>query len=130
MAGRCGPGFLLYVAAHREDTQANASKLADRVFGMRVFPDAEGKMNLALRDLEPSLQPRVLAISNFTLYGDATQRRPSFVAAAPYEAGKSLFEAFVEALRGFGVVVETGVFGAEMEVESTNLGPITVIADA
>jgi len=114
------------VAAHRDDTEANADKLADRVAGLRIFSDAEGKMNLSLADVEGS----VLAISNFTLYGDATKnRRPSFIESAPYAAGERLYEAFVTALVKRGVPVETGVFGAHMDVSLVNDGPVTIVLD-
>lgn len=124
--GRCGVGLLVLVAAHRDDTEANADKLADRVAGLRIFSDAEGKMNLSLADVEGS----VLAISNFTLYGDATKnRRPSFIGSAPYADGERLYEAFVAALARRGVPVETGVFGAHMDVSLVNDGPVTIVLD-
>lgn len=125
--GRCGVGLMVLVAAHREDTEANADKLADRVAGLRIFGDAEGKMNLSLSDVEGS----VLAISNFTLYGDAMKsRRPSFIESAAYADGERLFEAFVFSLQKRGVPVETGVFGAHMEVSLVNDGPVTIVLDA
>lgn len=124
--GRCGVGLLVLVAAHRDDTEANADKMADRVAGLRIFGDAEGKMNLSLADVEGS----VLAISNFTLYGDATKnRRPSFIEAAGYADGERLFEAFVAALVRRGVPVATGVFGAHMDVSLVNDGPVTIVLD-
>lgn len=134
VVGSCGRGFLVLAAAGRDDTVENAKKMADRVWGMRVFPDAEGKMNLNLRDFE-ALTPQggegnILAVSNFTVYGDASQRRPSFGAAAPYEAGEVLFEAFVAELRSLGARVQTGVFGADMQVELLNDGPVTLVAEA
>ncbi|HRI42731.1 MAG TPA: D-aminoacyl-tRNA deacylase [Fimbriimonadaceae bacterium] len=130
VVGRCGPGLVVLAAAHRNDDESNAVKLADRVHGLRVFADAEGKMNLGLADFPPTDEPRVLAISNFTLYGDcAKSRRPSFVDAAPYEQGERLFFRFVEALRGHGVEVATGVFGAMMLVIIENDGPVTLLVD-
>lgn len=124
--GRCGVGLLVLVAAHRDDTEANADKLADRVAGLRIFSDSEGKMNLSLADVEGS----VLAISNFTLYGDATKnRRPSFIDSAPYADGERLYEAFIAALARRGVPVETGVFGAHMDVSLVNDGPVTIVLD-
>jgi D-tyrosyl-tRNA(Tyr) deacylase len=74
-------------------------------------------------------RPGVLAVSNFTVYGDASQRRPSFVAAAPYERGEELFDAFVAALRALGVLTQTGTFGADMKVTLTNDGPVTIVVD-
>lgn len=130
VVGQCLKGLLVLAAAHRDDTERNAEALADRVLGMRIFPDAEGKMNLSLRDLRAAGEAvGILAVSNFTVYGDPSQRRPSFVAAAPYDEGKRLFEAFVEGLRGLGCPVETGVFGADMQVELVNDGPVTLIAE-
>ncbi len=134
VVGSCGPGFLVLVAAGREDTESEARKLADRVVGMRVFPDAEGKMNLNLRDFEADKgglnAANVLAVSNFTVYGDATQRRPSFTAAAGYETGKALFETFVAELGRLGARVATGAFGEHMGVELLNDGPVTLVAEA
>lgn len=126
VVGRCGVGLLVLVAAHRDDTEANADKMADRVAGLRIFGDAEGKMNLSLADVEGS----VLAISNFTLYGDATKnRRPSFTESAAYADGERLYEAFVAGLQRRGVPVETGVFGAHMDVSLVNDGPVTIVLD-
>lgn len=130
--GRCGPGFVALVAAGREDTVQAAQKMADRLWGMRVFPDAEGKMNLNLGDFEsghPSSEPNILAVSNFTVLGDASQRRPSFGAAAGYDDGKLLFEQFVEALLNLGARVSTGVFGADMIVQIENDGPVTLVLE-
>lgn len=130
VVGTCGQGFVVLVGAHRDDTAGAAVKLADRVWGMRVFSDAEGKMNLALKDLPKDRRVGILAVSNFTLYGDPSKnRRPSFVQSAPYDQGKELFDRFVEELRGLGCEVETGVFGAHMTVESVCDGPVTLIVD-
>lgn len=126
MVGSCGVGLLVLVAAHREDTASNAAKLADRVKGLRIFNDGEGKMNLALADVGGS----VLAVSNFTVYGETSKnRRPSFISSAPYEEGERLFDAFVASLRGLGVEVQTGIFGAHMDVTLVNDGPVTVIVE-
>lgn len=137
-----GVGLLALVGAHKDDTDQNAKKLADRVAGVRIFNDADGKMNLSLSQLpvhrsaiapppdsHSSAPPSVLAVSNFTVYGDPSQRRPSFVAAAPYDRGKELFDAFVAHLRSLGVQVQTGVFGADMQVSLTNDGPVTLVVD-
>ena len=129
IVGRCGRGLLVLVAAHRDDTEANAAKMADRIAKLRIFNDSEGRTNLALGDLEPS--GSVLAVSNFTVYGEtAKNRRPSFIESAPFERGKELYEQFLAALRALGVEVESGVFGAMMDVELVNDGPVTVILDA
>lgn len=131
--GRCGPGLLLLVGVHRDDTEANAAKLADRVLGMRIFNDPEGKMNLAIRDFplpEGGFELEILAVSNFTVYGDAKGRRPSFTASAPFEAGRALFDRFVAELRTGGAAVQTGEFGADMRVSLVNDGPVTLVVDA
>lgn len=126
--GRCGPGLVVLVAAHRHDTEREAAKMADRVAKVRIFNDGEGKMNLALGDLDPP--GSVLAVSNFTVYGEtAKNRRPSFIESAPYDAGNELYKSFLTALRGLGVHVETGIFGAHMDVELVNDGPVTVILE-
>jgi len=128
--GSCGRGYVLLVAAHKDDTEANAKKLAEKISTLRVFNDADGKMNIALADLPAQEEPQVLAVSNFTVYGDAAgQRRPSFVQAAPYAEGERLFHAFVKHLRGLGVRTETGEFGADMQVELVNDGPVTLILE-
>lgn len=133
IVGQCGPGFVLLVAAGKFDTDSNAAKLADRIWGMRVFNDAEGRINLNLADYEQGsdkTKPNILAVSNFTIYGDATQRRPSFGAAAPYQEGERLFNVFVDELRKLGARAETGVFGADMQVELCNDGPVTLVVEA
>ncbi len=126
VVGRCEVGLVVLAAAHRNDTTENARKLADRVAGLRIFNDEAGKMNLALADVGGS----VLAVSNFTVYGDAAKsRRPSFMASAPYEEGEARFAEFIAALRALGVTVETGVFGADMQVDLVNDGPVTLIVE-
>ena len=130
IVGRCDKGLLVLIAAHREDTEQNAAKMADRVFGLRIFNDEAGKMNLSLKELLESQPMGVLAVSNFTLYGEtAKNRRPSFIESAPYEQGELLFDAFVREIRALGCPVETGIFGAHMDVELVNDGPVTVILD-
>jgi D-tyrosyl-tRNA(Tyr) deacylase len=121
----------VYVGAARTDTAHDAAKVADRVYGMRIFADEGGKMNLSLAQRQgAAVGPEVLAVSNFTLLGDPSQRRPSFAAAAPFEEGRALFEAFVQALRDLGASVETGVFGADMQVFSQADGPVTLVVGA
>lgn len=128
--GQCGRGLLVLVAAHRDDTETQAQKLADKVVGLRIFNDPEGKMNLALRDLEETEDSEILVISNFTLYGDALKsRRPSFVESAGYDKGEALFNHFFESLRALNPRVEKGIFGADMKVELLNDGPVTLIID-
>ena len=128
VVGQCAHGLILLVGVHKNDTEAEAKKLAEKIAGLRIFNDAEGKMNLSLKDIEP--QGQVLAISNFTVYGDSRkQRRPSFMESAPFESGKVLFEQFVLNLKNEGVQVETGVFGANMQVSLVNDGPVTIVLD-
>lgn len=130
VVGECGPGLLVLVAAAKGDRPAEAAKLADRVAGLRIFSDSDGKMNLSMSDLPESPEAGVLAISNFTLYGDAlSSRRPSFVRAANYDDGEALFNVFVTELRKLVPNLNTGVFGADMQVELQNDGPVTLIID-
>lgn len=129
VVGKVGRGLVVMVAAHREDANANAEKMADRIWGLRIFGDEEGKMNRSLRELEPG-EAGALVISNFTIYGETSKnRRPSFVESAPFEQGSELVERLVGSLRSLGCPVETGRFGAHMEVELVNDGPVTVILD-
>jgi D-tyrosyl-tRNA(Tyr) deacylase len=124
--GRIDRGFCLLLGITHGDTAAEADWLADKVAGLRLFSDAEGRMNLGLADVGGS----VLAVSQFTLYGDASKgRRPSFIAAARPEEAEPLYQAFIAALRARGLAVETGEFGAAMLVEIQNDGPVTLILE-
>ena len=108
-------------------TPATAAAMAEKIVHLRIFNDENDKMNRSLIDTCGS----ILAVSQFTLYGDARgQRRPSFIAAAPPEKGKALYEEFVAALKALGVKVQTGVFQAHMSVELTNDGPVTLLLDS
>ena len=123
VTGRIDRGFLLLVGFTHDDDEARLAWMADKVIGLRLFTDAEGKMNLPLADVDGAL----LVVSQFTLYGDASQgRRPSFIGAARPEKAEPLYLKFVELLRERGVRVETGEFGAMMEVELINDGPVTL----
>jgi D-aminoacyl-tRNA deacylase len=125
--GEIGGGLVVLIAVGREDTPAVAASMAEKVANLRIFADAEGKMNRSLLDTGGA----ALVVSQFTLYGDARgQRRPSFIQAAPPELGKSLYEEFTRALVGMGVRVETGVFQAHMSVEIVNDGPVTILLDS
>ncbi|MDX2065866.1 MAG: D-aminoacyl-tRNA deacylase [Fimbriimonadaceae bacterium] len=127
--GAIPAGLMVLVAVHRDDRLDSAAKLARKVATLRILADEAGKMNRSLADL-PAEKRHVLAISNFTLYGDARKnRRPSFMLSAPYDAGRAGYEAFVEALRAEGVSVATGEFGADMQVSLVNDGPVTLIMD-
>lgn len=121
--GRVGRGLVLLVGFTHTDDDEQITWMADKVIGLRVFADGEDKMNLSLADVGGGL----LAISQFTLYGDAVKgRRPSFVDAARPERALSLYERFVAMLRERGIHTETGEFGAVMEVELVNDGPVTL----
>jgi D-aminoacyl-tRNA deacylase len=125
-AGAIGRGFCLLVGLTHGDTDATVDWMAEKVTGLRLFPDAEGKMNLGLDEVGGG----VLVISQFTLYGDAAKgRRPSFIAAARPETAIPLYQRFVGALRGRGLEVATGEFGADMQVEIHNDGPVTLILE-
>jgi D-aminoacyl-tRNA deacylase len=125
--GSIGPGLLVLVAAGAADGDAEAAWLAGKVARLRVFADDAGKMNLSVSDVRGG----VLAVSQFTLYGDVSRgNRPGFTAAAPPESGERLVDRFVEELRALGVAVETGRFGAHMEVSLVNDGPVTIWIDS
>ena len=125
-AGAIGRGFCLLVGLTHGDTEATVDWMAEKVAGLRLFSDAEGKMNLGLDEVGGG----VLVISQFTLYGDAAKgRRPSFVDAARPEQAIPLYQRFVAALRGRGLEVATGEFGADMQVEIHNDGPVTLILE-
>ena len=128
--GQIGVGFVVLVGFAPSDSEDTLAWMADKLLGLRVFGDAEGKMNLALTDVGGG----VLVVSQFTLYGDVKKgRRPSFVDAAPPELAVPLYERFVALMRergaGSGVQVATGAFGAMMEVELVNDGPVTLILE-
>ena len=126
VVARIGPGFLLLVGAGREDLDAEPERLADKIASLRVFADAEGKMNLALADVDGE----VLVVSQFTLYGDVRKgRRPSWTGAADPGSAAERVEAFARALEARGLKVGRGVFGAHMEVELLNDGPVTLVLD-
>jgi len=125
--GRIGRGLLLLVGFGRDDDMDQITWMADKVLGLRIFADDEGKMNRSLAEAAGDL----LVVSQFTLYGDASKgRRPSFVAAAAPEEAEALYQRFVAELRGRSQCdVETGVFGAMMDVDSVNDGPVTLLLE-
>jgi D-tyrosyl-tRNA(Tyr) deacylase len=126
VTGAIDGGFCLLVGFTHGDTPAEVEWMAEKVVGLRVFSDAEGKMNLALADMGGA----VLVISQFTLYGEVAKgRRPSFIDAARPDVAIPLYEAFLRALRGKGVRVESGEFGADMLVEIHNDGPVTLVLE-
>ena len=123
VTGRIGRGYLLLVGLTHADTEATLAWMADKVIGLRLFADAEEKLNLSLADVGGAL----LVVSQFTLYGNAEKgRRPSFIDAARPEVAVPLYERFIAMLRERGAQVETGEFGAMMDVELVNDGPVTL----
>ncbi|MBQ9509278.1 MAG: D-tyrosyl-tRNA(Tyr) deacylase [Bacteroidales bacterium] len=126
--GRIGTGFVVLVGITHNDTREDAEFLAKKVAGMRVFEDTEGKMNLSLAEVGG----QILSISQFTLYGNARKgNRPSFIEAARPEVAEPLYEYFNQVLREqYGLHVETGRFGANMQVDFVNDGPETIIVDS
>jgi D-tyrosyl-tRNA(Tyr) deacylase len=123
IVGEIGPGLLVYLGAGTNDGERQADDLARRIVNARIFADDAGKMNRSLLDVGGEL----LAIPQFTLLGDTGQRRPSFVAALEPVAAKALYERFVKNVRAEARRVASGVFGAHMEVESVNDGPVTLL---
>src|SRR5262249_51521046 len=127
IAGEIGHGLLVLLAVGQGDTAADADYLADKTIGLRVFEDADDKMNLSVTDANGSL----LVISQFTLYGDVRRgKRPSFDAAAPPQQARELYEYFVEKIRAAGLRCETGRFQEMMDVELVNKGPVTILLDS
>ena len=127
VTGEIADGLVVLLGVGRDDTSAIATGMAEKISNLRIFEDDQRKMNRSLVEVKGS----VLVLSQFTLYGDARgQRRPSFVAAAPPEQAKKLYEEFAETLRKLGITVAAGVFGAMMSVELVNEGPVTILLDS
>ena len=123
--GQIGQGFLVLLGVHTGDTAAEAEKIADKICGLRIFEDENGKMNLA----PDKVGAQLLIVSQFTLYADCRSRRPGFTAAARPEAAIPLYELCIQRCRERGFQVETGEFGADMLVASVNDGPVTILLD-
>ena len=123
--GKIGKGFLILLGVGTEDTEKEAEKMCDKVCGLRIFEDENGKMNINPTDAGAEF----LIISQFTLYADTSSRRPGFTKAARPDVAVPLYEKFIELCRGRGFHCETGIFGAEMMVESINDGPLTILLD-
>ena len=124
--GEIGVGFLVLLGVHVSDTEETAKKIADKICGLRIFEDNEGKMNVNPTDAGASL----LIVSQFTLYADCKKRRPGFTEAARPETAIPLYELVIKECRDRGFRVDTGVFGADMQVSSVNDGPVTIILDS
>lgn len=121
-----GNGFMVLLGVHTNDTKEIAVKIADKICGLRVFEDENGKMNVNPKDAGA----QILIVSQFTLYADCRSRRPGFTDAAKPEISNPLYELVVEECRNRGFEVKTGVFGADMKVESINDGPVTILLDS
>lgn len=127
VVGEIGAGLLVLLGVSKTDNEAAAAYLAEKIIGLRIFEDAEGKMNLSVQDSGGA----VLVVSQFTLYGDVRRgKRPSFDAAARPEEAKRLYEYFVGKIRAAGLRCETGQFQAMMEVDLVNSGPVTILLDS
>ena len=127
VSGEIGRGLLVLLGVGHGDTEADAAYLAEKVAGLRIFEDSDGKMNRSVIEVGGS----VLAVSQFTLYGDARKgKRPSFDAAAPPVDARRLYERFVEGVRAAGLLCETGRFQEMMQVELVNEGPVTILLDS
>src|SRR5499425_683305 len=127
ITGEIGSGLMILLGVGKGDSSAVAISLAEKTANLRIFEDAQQKMNLSLLDVKGS----ALVVSQFTLYGDARgQRRPSFIKAASPEMAKALYDEFCDALRKLGVRVGTGIFQAMMSVELVNEGPVTILLDS
>ncbi len=125
LVSKIGQGFLVLLGVHKEDTEANAKKIADKICGLRVFEDENGKMNLG----PAAVGAELLIVSQFTLLADTSSRRPGFSNAASGVLATGLYEKVVELCRENGFSVQTGVFGADMQVMSINDGPVTIVLD-
>jgi D-tyrosyl-tRNA(Tyr) deacylase len=127
IVGEIGPGLLVLLGVSKTDSEAAADYLVEKITGLRIFEDTEGKMNLSVHDTGGA----VLVVSQFTLYGDVRRgKRPSFDAAARPEEAKRLYEYFVAKVWAAGLRCETGQFQAMMEVELVNSGPVTILLDS
>lgn len=127
IVGKIGPGLLVLLGVGKGDSEAVADYLADKILGLRIFEDGDGKMNLSVQDA----QGEVLVVSQFTLYGDVRRgRRPSFDNAARPDEANRLYQYFVEKICASGLRCETGVFQAMMDVELVNQGPVTILVDS
>jgi len=127
IVGKIGPGLLVLLGVGKSDTVADADYLAAKITGLRIFEDENGKMNLSLVNIDGA----ILAVSQFTLYGDVRKgKRPSFDDAAPPQLANQLYEYFVEKIRDAGIPCETGRFQTMMKVELVNDGPVTILLDS
>ncbi len=126
IVGQIGQGLLLFLGVGQEDTEAQVKILVDKIVYLRIFGDSDGKMNRSLLDI----QGAILVVSQFTLYANVERgRRPSFIQAAPPELAKALYERSQEAFAAYGLSVASGIFGATMQIQLCNEGPVTIWLD-
>lgn len=127
IVGKIEKGILLFLGIGEGDEGKDLKYLVDKVLGLRIFPDEEGKMNLSLEDIEG----QILIISQFTLYGDVRKgKRPSFSKSSSPEIGEKYYNKFIEDVKSRGIKAETGIFGADMDIELINDGPVTILLDS
>lgn len=127
MVGRVGKGLLVYLGVGKEDTVYDIEYMTEKVSGLRIFEDENGKMNLSVKDIEGE----ILAISQFTLYGDVRKgKRPSFSDSAAPDKGEELYNQFISRIQGIGIRIDKGIFGAHMMVDYINDGPVTILLDS
>ncbi len=127
MVGTIGPGMVILLGVEKDDSEKDVAYVAEKITGLRIFEDSSGKMNLSIKDTEGE----ILVVSQFTLYGDCRKgRRPSYVRAAGGDFAKRFYELFIAELSERGIPVETGVFGAAMDVHIVNCGPVTLLVDS
>lgn len=127
IVGQISQGYMLLIGFTHGDSISEIRHLAKKIIGLRIFEDELGKLNRSIIDVKGA----ILAISQFTLYADSKKgNRPSFTEAMHYEQANQFFDSFVQELKSYGVLVETGVFGADMQIEFTNVGPTTILLDS
>ena len=127
VVGRIGPGMVVLLGVGENDSEKEVGYVAEKISGLRIFDDSSGRMNLSIEDTGGE----ILAISQFTLYGDTRKgRRPSYVRAAGGDSARRFYELFIAKLTERGIPVETGVFGAHMDVNMVNCGPVTLLVDS
>lgn len=127
IVGKIDKGILLFLGVGQGDEDKDLDYLVDKVLGLRIFSDEQGKMNLSLEDIEGE----ILIISQFTLYGDVRKgKRPSFTRSAPPELGEEYYKQFIEKVKSRGIKAETGIFGADMDIGLINDGPVTILLDS
>lgn len=127
VVGEINYGILTYIAITHNDTNKDIDYMIDKITGLRIFDDNDGKMNLSVEDVSGE----ILVVSQFTLYGDVRKgKRPSFVQSAPFDFGKTMYDEFIKKLKQKSINVQTGIYGADMIVEYKNIGPVTILIDS